>query len=190
VVAGLPDRIPPLAVLWKETDPGGLLDPLPHRKGARGEQSVGQVLESLDDRFRVHHGIETGRGNVDHLVIGPTGVFAIETKNVAGRFELRDGQVTRDGYDARDFILQARAEAMAIRDRLREEPLGCWVEALLVSGRDDVQNDRFETGNVTVLSKSALLPFILNRRIRLSEAEVNRGEEAISGSRRTDPDLR
>ncbi len=172
--------LPLVAVLWREIDPGGLLDPLPHRKGARGEQSVGEVLESLDDRYRVHHGIDTGRGNIDHVVIGPTGVFTIETKNVAGRFELRHGRVTRDGFDARDLVRQARAEAMAIRDRLREAGIDGWVEAVVASADAHIQNGRLEVENVTVLPAMDVRHFILNRRIRLSEADVSRVDGAIT----------
>ena len=172
--------LPLLWVLGRETGPGGLLDPLPHRKGARGEQSVGEVLESLDDRYRVHHGIDTGRGNVDHVVIGPTGVFAIETKNVVGRFELRHGRITRDGYDGRDNMLQARAEAMAIRNCLREADLDCWVEAVVASTDAHVQNGRLETENVTFLAARSVRPFIVNRRVRLSAADVDRAHTAVS----------
>jgi hypothetical protein len=94
---------------------------------------VGQILKDLDRRYRVLHGIDTGRGNVDHVVIGPTGVFAIETKNVAGRFELRRERVAHNGDDASDVLRQARAGALAIRDRLREAGMDRWVEAIMVS---------------------------------------------------------
>jgi hypothetical protein len=174
--------IPLLLVLWRETDPGGVLDVLPHLKGARGERSVGEILEGLDDRYRVHHGIDTGRGNVDHVVIGPTGVFAIETKNVAGRFELRHGRITHNGYDGWDIVIQARAEAMAIRDRLREAGLDQWVEAVVASTKAHIEDDRLQVENVTFLPASALRPFIETRRIRLSAADVERAEAAIDGA--------
>jgi hypothetical protein len=32
--------------------------------------------------------IPKGKGNIDHLVIGPTGMFLIETKNYSGFFEI------------------------------------------------------------------------------------------------------
>ncbi|MGH2682711.1 MAG: nuclease-related domain-containing protein [Actinomycetota bacterium] len=175
--------LPLLWVVWRETDPGGLLDPLPHLKGVRGEQSVGKILEVLDDRYRVLHGIDTGRGNVDHVVIGPTGVFAIETKNVRGRFQLRQGRITHNGYDASSILTQARAGAMAVRDRLREAGLDRWVEAVVASTDADVENDRLQAGNVTVLPSTSLRSFIVNRRIRLSAAEVDRTESAIQGVR-------
>jgi hypothetical protein len=49
-------------------------------QGARGEERVGAVLRGLQSRgWHAIHGIFLGRGDVDHVVIGPGGVFAIET---------------------------------------------------------------------------------------------------------------
>jgi hypothetical protein len=174
--------IPLLLVLWRETDRGGVLDPLPHLKGVSGERSVAEILEGLDVPYRVRHGIDTGRGNVDHVVIGPTGVFAIETKNVAGRFELRHGRLTHNGYDGREIVAQALAEAMAIRERLRAAGLDRWVEAVVVSTKAHIENGRLQTENVTFLPASKLRPFIERRRIQLSPADVERAEAAIDGA--------
>ena len=45
------------------------------RKGAVGEAIVGFVLESFPDDFRVIHDLATPHGNIDHIVIGPTGAY-------------------------------------------------------------------------------------------------------------------
>jgi hypothetical protein len=72
---------------------------------------------------------------------------------------------------------------MAVRDRLREAGLDRWVEAVVASTDADVEDDRLQAGNVTVLPSTSLRPFIVNRRIRLSAAEVDRTESAIQGLR-------
>jgi hypothetical protein len=57
-------------------------------KGALGERLVGSQLAKLpSDRWLVLHDIPIGdRGaNVDHLVIGPGGVFSLNAKNHKGR---------------------------------------------------------------------------------------------------------
>jgi len=57
-----------------------------HRLGLLGEQVVGQILDQLSsDSIRVFHDLEVrepGRNpwNIDHVVLTPAGVFAIETK--------------------------------------------------------------------------------------------------------------
>lgn len=61
------------------------------KRGLDGEIIVGRKLaEDLPDNFCVIHDLNTQFGNLDHVVIGPTGVFAVETKNWRGT-------VTSDG---------------------------------------------------------------------------------------------
>lgn len=56
------------------------------RTGMHGEVAVGQVLEQLvtmDPRWRVLHAIPVGQSgaDIDHLVIGPPGVYTLNTKH-------------------------------------------------------------------------------------------------------------
>jgi len=53
-----------------------------YRRGLLGEQAVAEQLQSLSaSGYRVFHDIlKDGKGNIDHAVVGPAGVFAIETK--------------------------------------------------------------------------------------------------------------
>jgi hypothetical protein len=57
------------------------------RKGAHGEALVGWLLARLPEGWHVFNDIPIGeRGaNIDHLVVGPAGVFTINTKNLTGR---------------------------------------------------------------------------------------------------------
>ncbi len=52
------------------------------RLGLRGEQAVAEALhEAADAGYRVFHDLQTEQcGNIDHIVVGPRGVFAIEAK--------------------------------------------------------------------------------------------------------------
>ncbi len=49
-----------------------------------GERAVGEWLDTLPREYRVFHDVpvDEGKGafNLDHVVVGPTGLFAIETK--------------------------------------------------------------------------------------------------------------
>src|SRR5487761_2194594 len=54
-------------------------------RGAMAEEHVGALLEGLPhERWRIVHDVSLGRGNVDHIAIGPPGVFTIETKSHPG----------------------------------------------------------------------------------------------------------
>ena len=54
------------------------------RKNALGKATVGFVLEALPDGYIVFNDLVTLSGRIDHVVIGPTGIFMIETKNWRG----------------------------------------------------------------------------------------------------------
>ncbi|MBB2909799.1 hypothetical protein FHS43_001045 [Streptosporangium becharense] len=65
------------------------------RKGAQGERRTARMLRPLRRRgYTVLHdrALPSSRANVDHLVIGSTGVFVVDTKNWR-----KDRRVTRRG---------------------------------------------------------------------------------------------
>jgi len=61
-------------------------------KGARGEEAVARALDRLPADWHVFHGValddtplSTGGGaDIDHVVVAPHAIFAIETKNWSG----------------------------------------------------------------------------------------------------------
>jgi hypothetical protein len=57
-----------------------------------------------------------------------------------------------------------------------------WVEAVVVSTNAPVERGRLEAEKVTVVSAMAILPYIENRRVRLSPAEVDRTQVALMGA--------
>ena len=67
--------------------------------GARGEELLGQRLDTLvSGGVRVLHDrrIPRTKANIDHIAIGPSGVFVIDAKRYAGRPSLRvEGGVIR-----------------------------------------------------------------------------------------------
>jgi hypothetical protein len=58
-----------------------------YRIGADGEADVGRRLASLGPTWKVLHAIPLSNAgtDIDHLVIGPAGVFTINTKNHPGK---------------------------------------------------------------------------------------------------------
>ena len=52
-----------------------------HQLGYEGEIAVGQELNQLmRDGYYVYHDFPAGKFNIDHIVVGNSGVFAVETK--------------------------------------------------------------------------------------------------------------
>lgn len=129
-------------------------------RGAKGERKVGAALEALGDDWHVLHDISLGRGNIDHILVGPGGTFTIETKSHSGRIP-----VDRI-YD--HMLTQAYAEA-----KLLEKISGLTVEPLLVF------SDAYLVGTVpahrrgvTILPARILPRFIARRRPQLTTAEA------------------
>lgn len=56
-------------------------------KGALGEIAVGRLLERLGPEWTVLHAVPVGTGasDIDHVLIGPAGVFTLNTKNHTGQ---------------------------------------------------------------------------------------------------------
>jgi hypothetical protein len=86
------------------------------------ERAVGQELNQLMlDGYRVFHDFPTEDFNIDHIVVGPSGVFAVETKGRAkpmGKGDKKNWSVIFDGqtlqfpnWTEREFLPQARRQA-------------------------------------------------------------------------------
>jgi hypothetical protein len=67
------------------------------RKGADGERHTARVLEELaGEGWQSVHDLEKSRGgNTDHLLVGPPGVFLLETKNLSGQIAVSGGMLVR-----------------------------------------------------------------------------------------------
>ena len=90
------------------------------RTGAEGERVVATTLDQLPYEFVVFHDFNTARGNFDHLVIGPTGVFAIETKNWRGTIGANGlGELTQDGTpSSQPYVKKLTCRIMKVREQV------------------------------------------------------------------------
>jgi Nuclease-related domain len=96
-------------------------------RGAAGEELVGEVLDGLRERgWFALHDVQIGRGNIDHVLIGPAGIFTIETKSHRGR--LRAGAIDPA------MLKQAYAQAKSLEriTGLRVAPLLVFSSAYLI----------------------------------------------------------
>ena len=82
------------------------------RKGAFGERVTSFWLGRLPEGWYVFHDIPVGaRGaNIDHLVIGPGGVFTVNTKNLTGSIRVNPRTIQINGVRT-NYLPKASAEA-------------------------------------------------------------------------------
>jgi Nuclease-related domain len=85
------------------------------RRGAQGERRAARLLGRLDRHgWTILHdlAIPGSRANIDHLAIGPGGVFVIDSKQYSGRLHLAaDGQLWHGRYPLAPVLRAARFEA-------------------------------------------------------------------------------
>lgn len=93
-------------------------------KGAEGERRAAAYIEPLlEGGFVVLYNrlIPGIKADIDSLVIGPTGVFPIETKNWSGKVEVRNDRLFVGAHDRTWVVQQVYREALAVQVALGEE---------------------------------------------------------------------
>ncbi len=144
-------------------------------KGARGEERVAGLLESLPDAWHVFHDYEAGGHHVDHVLVGPTGVYAVETKNWRGRVVVEKGEVIVDGVLAdRAPLAQALRQANAVKAALKTAAPDCEVVPVLCLASDTFAGGLQVVGCTTVLNAAEIGAWILGRPNVLAVNEVVR----------------
>jgi nuclease-like protein len=98
------------------------------QEGAAGERA-GWWLGRLPEGWFVFHDVPVGhRGaNIDHLVIGPGGVFTVNTKYLFGEIVVYQRSITHEGSRT-DYLSKASAEARRAASLL-SSAIGRTVEA-------------------------------------------------------------
>ncbi len=70
------------------------------KAGIAGEQFIARELgATLDDEWTLLHGYRNDRGEIDHLLLGPAGLFAIEVKNINATVRISADTWVADKYD-------------------------------------------------------------------------------------------
>ncbi|WP_158623820.1 nuclease-related domain-containing protein [Corallococcus llansteffanensis] len=144
-------------------------------RGAEGEERVGMLLEALRPRgWFIQHDVKIGRNgaNVDHLVIGPPGVYVINTKLLQQTVWVAGAVIKVGGY-SKDYVEKGEAEAKRIREQLIDATgrRSLWVQSLLVFVDADLVV-KHPPRNVPVLRDHELVPSLLEQQVTLGQEEV------------------
>ena len=159
-----------------------------YERGALGERATGAVLESLrHEGFVVFHDVRwpgRQRANIDHVVVGPPGVFVIDSKNWSGRIDVRDQTLRRDGRREDPTVAAAGDAALAVAALVGPEA-GATTRSVLCF----VREERLVGWcyDVMVCSTANLREMLLSRRpvltpeqVRLTVRELEAGLRAAA----------
>ncbi len=165
-----------------------------YARGAAGEQAVAQHLQWLDGHgYWVLHDQpwpDRSKANIDHIVIGTSGVFVVDAKNWSGKLEIGPNGLTQNGLNRNTAITSMREQARAVRRLIR---------SLKIEGADSInvipvlaflsEDAPFVSRDgVTVLPLSALAQHIGTQPANIVENQVGelsyRLEEALEQNRK------
>lgn len=143
--------------------------------GARGEEAISELLSTLPDTYHVFNDFTYGRFHVDHVVVGPVGVFAIETKCWSGKVTLDDGHIYVGGMlPDRSPIDQARREANIVKAALEKEGWKGEVSSILVFASNTFAPTPADLHGVIVMNADKLVESFTSGRVVLQQMELER----------------
>lgn len=144
-------------------------------KGARGEEKVSGILQGLPAAYHVFNDFVACGNHVDHVVVGPAGVFAVETKFWRGTVTVEDGHVLVDGrLPDRSPLRQAQKEADQVRNELQRKGWSGAVTPVLVFASDTFEAKIAEVDGVVVLNSNHLRASFDTQCVQIPAAELNR----------------
>ncbi|NCD42113.1 MAG: NERD domain-containing protein [Bacteroidia bacterium] len=133
--------------------------------GAKAEQAVAEALLELPDEYYVFHDLEFAGFNIDHVVLGPNGIFLVETKSQKGNITQENDVLLRNGRKFfKDFLKQCWRQAYSLQDHLGAFELqGQTIKPILCFARGFVEI-RGPVRGLAVLNVGYLRPYILSQR--------------------------
>jgi hypothetical protein len=156
-------------------------------RGAAGEIQVSSTLANFPDEFCVINGLTTPFGDLDHVVVGPTGVFVLDTKNWRGVVSADGkGELLLNGQPTdKPFIRQFVGRMLGIRDRVRVLAPGLepFYQAVFVFTAARVEAKWGTTGNVNCIRDDQLHSYIVEKDFgkKLKPDEVQTIAQAFLG---------
>lgn len=145
--------------------------------GALGEIAVGQILRGLGSEWTVLHAVPVGAGasDIDHVLVGPAGVFTLNTKNHAGKkVWVGERAILVDGH-RQHYLSHARHEAARAAKRLSAvvgEQVPVTPVLVLIEPKDLTIKQR--PAGVHVITDRRLLRWLRRRRPALAPEQVAR----------------
>jgi hypothetical protein len=145
------------------------------RTGFDGEKATARRLRPLlAHGWTLFNDIETAHGNIDHVLVGPAGVFMLESKRLAGRIKVQSGKLIvrwhedpNDGYENDSIAGRAKAAAYDLHTHLAAAGMSEWVQAVIVLWADFDQHS-VEQDKVAWVRGDALAAVLAARPLKFS----------------------
>lgn len=93
-------------------------------RGGDGEADIRDELDKLSDDYSYFRGVKINEKNhdADFVVVGPTGIFAIDAKSHNGSIEYNNGHLSKNNKPfKKNVISQAKSEALFVHNLIKEK---------------------------------------------------------------------
>ena len=143
--------------------------------GARGEERVSGILQELPDKYHVFNDFVAGGVHVDHVVVGPAGVFAVETKCWKDEVTVEDGYILVGGkLPSRPPLVQVLKEANLVKETLAKLGWKGVVTPVLAFASDTFRAHIDELQGAVVINSCDLRQSFDTPRVVIAPAELDR----------------
>jgi len=159
-------------------------------KEREAEKEVQDFLrKNLTEEYHIFENIFTGYGDIDAIVVGPTGIYMIEVKsnsgvitaNAKGYLSIIDGDTPNKNY--RDQVKKELSQVKLYIDI--NTGLNCWVNTVLVFPFGSVMKDlnltsEYDNLVLPVVDKKDLLKYIYGKnQAKLAPEQINKISKAL-----------
>ncbi len=152
-------------------------------RGGKGENVILSVLKELSSDYNVVQDLNiSNHGNIDFVVLGPSGIFAVEVKSHYGDIGFDGQSLTNNGKKfEKDFLKQAKREAVELNKYLKEVlNKDFFVQPMVVfSSKVAIHFGTKLLNGVYVVQKDWLNKLIMEGQSKLSADEIKIISEAI-----------
>ncbi|MGC9310800.1 MAG: nuclease-related domain-containing protein [Candidatus Aenigmatarchaeota archaeon] len=151
-----------------------------YSKGLEAETAVAEYLQILDDRYYLINDIKlpNSYGNIDHIVLGPNGIFVIETKNFGGCircdgdswYQHKPEWKTKNEIELKSPSKQVKGNSVRLKNFIESGKIfpsatSLWVEGIVVFTNIDMEL-HLNSPTVPTMKIDELSHYILNKQSR------------------------
>jgi hypothetical protein len=145
-----------------------------------GRDALARDLGPLATRgYTALHDMDVGRVVVDVIVVGPSGIYAIECSAWPGRFALRGTKLTRSGLPAQRLVQRTSEAADLVARRLALQGLEATVTPVLALTNSQLREGSISLRRVNVLRAGDVASWINRRPVKLETGTIDRAARAL-----------
>jgi hypothetical protein len=142
-------------------------------RGAHAEEVVAEKLTNLPDGYHVFHDISFDGFNIDHVVVGPGGIFLVETKSHKGKIDAQGDTLLLNGAQPpKNFLNQTWSQTYQLRDFLKKQTSKEWTITPILCFTQAFVSVRTPVMGITVVNNRYLTTYLLKQQQRLNSEDI------------------